>query len=65
MVRLITLNIRGLSEKFADISELDFKYGRIQFLIVHLCEAICYKYLDKIAKKWIKNMYRRSLNCNA
>ena len=38
--------IRGLSEKFVDTCELDFKYDRPQFLIVHLYGAICYEYLD-------------------
>ena len=44
---LSQIHVRGLSEKFVDTCGLDFKYDRFQFLIVHLCEAIYYKYLDQ------------------
>ena len=45
--------VRGLSEKFVDTSELDFK---LTVLIVYLCDAMCYECLDKRSRKWIKNM---------
>ena len=43
-------------------SSLDFKYGRFHFLIVPLCEAICYERLYVmniqaiVSTKWINNM---------
>ena len=46
-------------------SELVFKYGGFQFLIVQLYEVICYEYFDeninKMDKKYV--IYRRFLNC--